>query len=341
VASFRVEGPAAIGAVAANFRGPKGRRLNDLPADRPIWGHFGPAEAAEEVVVCVRSKDEVEVHCHGGLAVTAMVQGLLGDAGCQPMGWQEWIVTRESDPFAVAARIALADARTTRTAAILLDQHAGALRRAVDEIHAAIRAGDPGTAQEQIERLLARAPLGRHLATPWRVVVAGRPNVGKSSLINAVAGYQRSIVHAMPGTTRDAVTLETAIDGWPVELCDTAGLGTGGDQIEAAGIELARQKMAGADLVVLMFDRSLPWSEQDQLLLDAWPAALVVHNKSDLASEPGERPSGLQLSAQTGVGVEEFCRAVAARLVPDPPTPGTAVPFTAEQAAEIAALLRV
>ena len=91
------------------------------------------------------------------------------------------------------------------------------------------------------------APLGLHLARPWQVVVAGPPNVGKSSLINALAGYPRAIVHWAPGTTRDAVTVETVLDGWPVELCDTAGLRTAGDAVERAGIELARRKMAQAE----------------------------------------------------------------------------------------------
>jgi tRNA modification GTPase len=71
--------------------------------------------------------------------------------------------------------------------------------------------------------------LGRHLTRPWRVVVAGAPNVGKSSLINALAGFTRTVVTAVPGTTRDVVATAAAIDGWPVELIDTAGLRLTGD----------------------------------------------------------------------------------------------------------------
>ncbi len=89
-------------------------------------------------------------------------------------------------------------------------------------------------------------------------MLAGRINVGKSSLLNALAGYARAIVHPAPGTTRDAVAITAAIDGWPVELCDTAGLRAAGDAVERAGIDRARERLAAADLVILVTDRSAP-----------------------------------------------------------------------------------
>ena len=88
----------------------------------------------------------------------------------------------------------------------------------------------------------------------WRVVIAGPPNVGKSSLINAMAGYERAIVSPLPGTTRDVVTLTTAIDGWPVQLADTAGLRASDDELESAGVKLAGAALAAADLVILVCD---------------------------------------------------------------------------------------
>jgi tRNA modification GTPase len=190
-------------------------------------------------------------------------------------------------------------------------------------------------------------------------VLAGRVNVGKSSLLNALAGHQRSIVHHEPGTTRDAVTLATAIDGWPIELCDTAGLRASDNAVEQAGIERAQQRLAGADLVVLVSDQSQPWSAEDQALVDAWPASVLVHNKCDrpagdcpdfcvsdiengavpFAAKTGlTRPAGLSTSALDGTGVEALLTLIAQRLVADPPPPGAAVPLTPEQLEAISRL---
>src|SRR5207244_11945531 len=100
----------------------------------------------------------------------------------------------------------------------------GAVGPAVDAARAALRRGDAMEAGRLLDELARYAGVGRHLTAPWRVAVAGAPNVGKSSLVNALAGYQRSVVAPTPGTTRDVVTALLAIDGWPVELADTAGL---------------------------------------------------------------------------------------------------------------------
>ena len=159
-----------------------------------------------------------------------------------------------ADATTCAAQIALADAVTARTAAILLDQLNGALAAACRAAIAAISASDWPRATELVGQLLDHRDLGLHLTTPWRVVLAGPPNVGKSSLINALAGYERAIVSPVPGTTRDVVTLTTAIDGWPVELADTAGLRATDDELESAGVRLAEAALASADLVIVVRD---------------------------------------------------------------------------------------
>lgn len=330
VATLLIEGPGAAEAVEAGFRAYGGRTLRSGPGDRPAVGRFGPG-TGEEVVVRCRSEDAAELHCHGGLAAVAMVEKTLVKLGCRAGRWRDHLAEHRQDPIAAAAHVALAEARTTRTAAILLDQYQGALRRAVGQIEAAIQSGDTADAAGRIEELLARADLGRHLVRPWRVVLAGRANVGKSSLINAVMGYPRAIVHPTPGTTRDVVTANTAVDGWPIELADTAGLGGGGDALQRAGIELARRELADADLVVLVFDAGTPWSRRDEALRQSQPGALVAHNKSDLPRPPAPRPPGLLVSALTAAGIESLVRAIADHLVPNPPPAGAAVAFTAEQ----------
>ncbi len=105
---------------------------------------------------------------------------------------REFCRRTEPDPLRAAAAVALAEAPTVRTAAILLDQYHGALAAALDAVAAALDRGDIGEASAGLDALVRYAPLGRRLTAPWRVAVAGPPNVGKSSLVNALAGYQRA-----------------------------------------------------------------------------------------------------------------------------------------------------
>jgi tRNA modification GTPase len=240
------------------------------------------------------------LHCHGGLAAVAAIEETLAAAGCLPVTWRQWALPHSDNPIAAAATVALAEACTLRTAAILLDQYHGALQRAFAEIQAAVDAGDADRTLGQIELLLSRGRLGQHLTRPWSVVLAGRSNVGKSSLMNALVGHQRAIVHAMPGTTRDAVTARTAIDGWPVELCDTAGLRATDDPVERAGIERAKSRLASADLVVLVADAGVPWSAEDQSL---WDGIIQQAGKID-----DSVPSLRKGSADSNSGPDTACK---------------------------------
>lgn len=337
VATLRVEGPGAVEAVQSHFHARSGRPLAAYPVDRIIVGRFG-GDCGEEIVVRRCSAEAVELHCHGGRAAVVMIEESLVSAGCWRVAWRDWMPTQCTDSTAAAALAALTDARTECTAAILLDQYHGAMQRAIAEIQRDIDCGDTASARQQIDAILTYETLGRHLTRPWSIVLAGQANVGKSSLMNALAGYSRAIVHHTPGTTRDAVAVLTAIDGWPVELCDTAGLRTAADAVEHAGIERTRERIAEADLVVLVADRSKPWSAEDQTLVEQWPDAMLIHNKCDLLST-GERPQGLSISAIRGDGIDALLAIIAQRLVPNPPLPGAAVPFSAEQIEALRGLL--
>jgi len=316
-----------------------GRRLSESPMNRILLGRWGGAEG-EELIVCRRSDDEVEVHCHGGFAAVRGVVKRLVQLGCEQMDWRDWLRANEPDPIRAAAQIALAEAPTERTAAVLLDQWNGALAAAVSAILTAVERGDWPAAIETLIAVLARRGVGEHLTVPWQVVLAGRPNVGKSSLMNALVGYQRAIVFDLPGTTRDVVGARTAIEGWPVQLSDTAGLRVAADELEAAGVARATAAVAAADLVLLVEDAS------DRQAFDAadWippgKRVLNVLNKIDLVPpKPGETagPNGVCTSAVTGAGIDALIAAIGTRLVPQPPALGMAVPFTADHVAELEA----
>src|SRR5262249_15942956 len=160
-------------------------------------------------------------------------------------------------------------------------------------------------------------------------------NVGKSRLLNALAGYGRAIVDAAPGTTRDVVTVRTALDGWPVELADTAGLRDADDPLEASGIPLARARQPEAALRLVVLARSEPWTENDGARMEGVGGerestrAVIVANKSDLSGawEPLELdPQVLTISAERGDGIEALTHVLAERLVPLAPPPGAGVP---------------
>ncbi len=339
IATVRAEGTSALGAVAAEVRARSGKPLGCWPTDRPILALFG-AEPGEPVVVHRRGDDAVELYCHGGPAAVARMERALAHAGAERVEWQEWVCRQAASPIAAEAQIALAHARTERTAAILLDQFGGALARALAEVERLLATGNRTAARERIQALLARAEVGRHLTEPWRVVLAGRPNVGKSSLMNAMLGYERAIVHPTAGTTRDLLAATTALDGWPVELTDTAGLlpkqpGCRPDAVLRGGTALARERLAAADLIVLVFDRAVAISAEEADWLRGWPGALPVDNKSDLPAASGPRPAAIATSALRSEGIAELLDHISARLVPEPPAPGAAVPFTEAQRARL------
>jgi len=285
IATLRLEGVGAIDRLRPWVRRLSGQPVEDFPTDRPLVVRFGPAPAEEVVLRCF-GPQAVEIHCHGGRAAVGRIQSLLAQSGCQVVDWKTWLAEQPADPIAKEAIFWLTAALTERTAAILLDQLHGALATAVRQIIHAVESEQISLAGEQLAALLDRTALGKHLTAPWQVVLVGRPNVGKSSLLNALLGYSRAIVHPQPGTTRDLVTAATALDGWPIQLVDTAGWRDSADPLEQAGIALARQQAQQADLVLVVTDLSQPWTETDVAFCRAFPAGLLVHNKCDLLPNP-------------------------------------------------------
>ena len=333
VAVVLVAGPGAVSAVEACFLPASGKRIADAPVDRILLGRWGGADG-EELIVCRRANGTVEVHSHGGFAAVQNVIERLCAHGCQAMGWQDRTRQTVSDPIRASAQIALAEVPTARAAGVLLDQFGGALARAARGVIDAAAAGDWPAAGRAIEMVLAQRGGGMDLTSPWRIVLAGRPNVGKSSLMNVLAGYQRAIVCHLPGTTRDVVTITTAIEGWPVQISDTAGLRETTDAVESAGVARATAALVDADLVLAVEDASDPDSGFIELLP---PGALAMHvlNKIDLLASPPASPTGkageLFTSAVTGQGIEALVAAIGRALVPSPPIAGAAVPFTSDQ----------
>jgi tRNA modification GTPase len=331
IAVVRVWGPGALEAADRVFRPNAGPTLARTRPGRLRVGRVGAGPGDEVVAVHVGDPPEVEIQGHGGALATRLVLDALAGAGVVVVPAGQWLAHAASNRIEAEALADLARAPTLRTAEILLEQAQGALGGELTRLAAEIRSGD-GSAAVGVRRLLARGRVGLRLVAGWRVALAGRPNVGKSCLLNALAGYERAIVAPTPGTTRDLVGFRTAFGGWPAEVTDTAGLRPSADPIEAAGVALAVEHQRSADLVLLVLDRSEPLEVGDEALLATYPEALVVANKADRPAAWSEAgPGWLGVSALRGDGIDALIGGIERRLVPEPPEPGAGVPFRAVQ----------
>lgn len=282
------------------------------------------------------SADRVEVHCHGGLAASEAVLASLEACGAVRQTWGEWLAAEPMKVIEREARAILPDVAGPSAARILTRQLSGCLEREMDRVAALEPGADRSAA---VARLLRAARVGLRLATPWRVVLAGPVNAGKSSLANALAGHARSIVSSEPGTTRDLVTSRLVLGGWEIELIDTAGLRPGptaASATERAGIGRAVAAAATADLVLRIEPVGGDVDAVDQAEDAAVESELRVVTKADLAG-PGWQPPGdaVLTSVVEGRGIGELAAAIGARLVPeereDPGLLDGPVPFTPRQ----------
>ena len=171
--------------------------------------------------------------------------------------------------------------------------------------------------RDHLQQLQANARQGRLLRDGGEVVIAGRPNAGKSSLLNRLAGHDRAIVTALAGTTRDVLHERIVLDGMPLTLTDTAGLRETHDQIEQIGIDRARQAFTHADLLLWLYDASTETAPLQalQTYFDAGDTRLlIVANKCDLPHAAPLLPEAIAISARTGIGIADLSAAIRQRV---------------------------
>jgi tRNA modification GTPase len=273
-------------------------------------------------------EDVLELHGHGGPVVMDMLVAraiALGARPARPGEFSERAFQNDKLDLAQAEAIAdLIDAGSqeaaraaSRSLAGEFSREVGALAAKVLELRTYVEAAidfpdeDAGFLQnpevaarlsdiaQRFERIGAAAATGRALTEGLTVVIAGRPNAGKSSLLNALAGHDAAIVTDIPGTTRDVLRERISIDGLPLHVADTAGLRESPDLIEEEGMRRARAEMARADLVLYVVDAAAGAVPGELDSLPGDPPALVVWNKTDLAAMPAGAP-GIAISARPG-----------------------------------------
>ena len=337
IAVVRISGPSADRAlerVAGTLPEPRVAKLARLTGssgellDRALVLRFtAPASATGD--------DMAELHLHGGRAVvSAVLEALSQVEGLREAEPGEFtrrafengrIDLTEAEGL---ADLLAAETQSQRRAALSLA--GGAVSRMIGEWQARLLAlaaqleamldfSDEGEVGEGVpegwradllalaagmDALLAQPPLER-LREGVRVVIAGPPNAGKSSLLNRLAGRRAAITSAVAGTTRDLVEAPTAIGGAPFMLVDTAGLRDSEDEIEAVGIGLARQSIAAADLVL--------WLGEPEHCPVERARAIIVESKGDIRSEPIHPVADIRVSAETGDGVDRLVDLLIAR----------------------------
>ena len=359
---LRVSGPAAIAAAEAVFRPRDGRPLSAHAPRALVRGNLlGPdGETVDDCLAVFfpaphsyTGEDSAEFHCHGSPIVLRLGLQALFAQGARQAGPGEF--TRQAflngklDLTEAEAVMDLIDAESAAAAKNALSQLGGSLRRMVEgvrdglvdiasrfyavvdypdediedihprEIEAALR-----TADETLTRLLASFQRGQVLRAGVPAAILGRPNAGKSSLLNALLGYDRAIVTDIPGTTRDTVEEKCVLGGVLLRLIDTAGLRETEDAVEKLGTERSRRAAEDAGLVLALIDGSQPVTPEDKAILrlaagkERW---LLLLTKSDLPQKavlprlsalPGTAPAAvLSLSAKTGSGIPALETAVA------------------------------
>ena len=358
----RVSGEGCFALCDKVFRAANGRPFSEQPSHKMAFGEM--LDARGRVIdqgLAVRfpgphsytGEDSAEFHCHGSPVVLRELLDALFAAGARQAKAGEFtqraFLNGRLDLTQSEAVIDLIDAETAAAARNAAAQLDGGLRRVLEPIQDALLditsrfyavvdypdediedvkpeqvAEALSSAEKQLTSLLATCQRGKVLKSGVRTAIVGRPNAGKSSLLNALAGYERAIVTDIPGTTRDTVEESVLCGGVLLRLIDTAGIRDTADIVEQKGVERSRKALGSADLVLAVVDGSVPLTAEDLEVLRLAaesPRWIAVFSKCDLwdtrarsvgiVGSPAPAAS-VTLSSVTGEGLDELEAAVAA-----------------------------
>ena len=351
VAIVRISGPKAQDIGQRVFL-PAGGRHQVWESHRVLYGHVvepGSGQVLDEVLLLYMQaprsftgEDVVELHCHGGLVcVQRVLEQVLAhgaEAAAPGAFCQRAFLHGRLDLTQAEAISQVISARSRRAATLALAGLDGGIYRRIDvlrqqlleqlaQLEAHLDFEDdlpplnPEVVKEKVEavkedlsQLVKDSRQGQCLQQGLRVAIIGCPNVGKSSLLNRLSGRDRAIVTDVPGTTRDLLETELVLRDIPIMLVDTAGIHQTSNPVEQMGIVRSRQAFTQADVIILLFDITLGWSEADQALASELPEdvpLLRVGNKVDLLDQSKDASKfPLAISATTGQGMGDFTDAL-------------------------------
>ncbi len=353
---IRVSGRDAFAVGDRVFQNIKGRKLSQMDGYTAAYGRIrSEGEDIDEAVALVfrapysyTGEDVVEFSCHGGLYLTRRVLRAVLDAGAFPAQPGEFtrraFLNGKMGLTEAEAVMDMIGAKGRQAARAALAGRDGAIHKAIDSVkdsliftaaHLSAWADYPEedipqveraeltarltAAKTALEKLLSQYDAGRAIREGLNTVIAGRPNVGKSTLMNLLSGCERSIVTEIPGTTRDVVEETVLVGDVTLRLSDTAGIRSTEDLVERIGVNRAKDRVQTADLVLAVFDASQELNEDDQTLLDSLQGvpSIAVINKTDLETKinveyiKNKVQQIVFLVASEGKGLDELREALA------------------------------
>jgi len=377
---IRISGDDAISIASKVFRSKTGLELSRLQGYRATLGIIEEnGEAVDEAVCLVfraprsyTGEDVVEFSCHGGLFVLQRTLRALFNAGAVPAQPGEFtkraFLNGKKDLTEAEAVMSIISAQGEQAAKAALNALDGALSKKIKEINdiliglcahlsawvdypdeeiEELADGDISeslsTARSELEGLLSRFDAGQAITEGVNTAIVGRPNVGKSTLMNMLSGYNRSIVTSVAGTTRDVVEETVRLGDVILRLADTAGIHETDDTVESIGVDMAKQKLERADLVLAVFDSSQELTDEDEAILSYCKSkrSIAVINKTDLDRCLDENKirqiakNVVEISAKNNDGYEKLKNTVEALLGTDELDTASAMLTTERQRASV------
>lgn len=356
VGIIRISGKNATEIADRIFVSVNGKKLSSSKGYRAYFGRIFDGETAVDEVVCLvfraphsyTGEDVVEINCHGGVVLLKKILRLILQNGAQAAAPGEFtkraFLNGKLDLSEAESVMTLISAQGEQGATAAFNQLEGSLSRKIEKINSSLLSLAAHIAawvdypDDEIEELgnnelystiynaylelcalLSNFDSGMAVTNGVEAAIVGKPNVGKSTLMNLLTGYDRSIVTEIEGTTRDVVEETVNLNGCILRISDTAGMRETGDIVEKLGVERSRKKLERAAIVFAVFDLSKPLSDEDKELIDECKDKNVIPiiNKTDL--EPrldvdyikNKLGSPLFISAKSGDGYNELCDRVA------------------------------